>query len=138
MTKLQRYALLAAISALTSSALSKEIQFQDTTITLPESTQAETLNDRQGLMLTWAPLSASVSPMLLMSFPSKTNLQAGVAAQIQLIFSVETMGNKALPGVQRVDASTNAATLGPHSATEIRATVLLKDIGNLTRVWRPA
>jgi hypothetical protein len=116
-------------------ALSKEIQFHNTTIALPESTRAETLNDGQGLMLSWAPLSASVSPMLLMSFQSKTNLPAAVAAQVQLIISMETVGNKALPGVQRVDVNTNAIALGPHNATEIRATVLLKDIGNLTKAY---
>jgi hypothetical protein len=135
MTKLQRYWHVLAISVAASSAVSKDIQFQDTTITLPEGIRAETLNDGQGLMLSWAPLSADVSPLLLMSFHSRTNLQAAAATQVQSIISMETVGNKALPGVQRVDLSTNAATLGLHNATEIRATVHLKDIGNSTRAY---
>jgi hypothetical protein len=121
--------------AATSSSLSKEIQFQDTTVTLPESIRAETLQDGQGLMLSWAPLSAAVSPLLLISFQAKTNLQAAAAAQVQLILSMETMGNKALPGVQRVDLTTNAAPLGPHNATEVRVTVQMKELGNLTRAY---
>ena len=135
MTELQRSCLVLAISAVASSAWPKEIQFQDTNIILPESIRAETLNDGQGLMLSWAPLSAAVSPLLLISFHSKAGLQAAVAAQVQSIISMETLGNKALPGVQRVDLSTNAATLGSHNATEIRATVQLKDIGNSTRAY---
>jgi hypothetical protein len=135
MTKPQRYWLVLAFAVAATSAFSREIQFQNTTITLPESIRAETLNDGQGLMLSWAPLSAAVSPLLLMSFPSRTNLQAAVAAQVQSILSMETVGNQALPGVQRVDLSTNAATLGPHNATEIRATIHLKDIGNSTRAY---
>jgi hypothetical protein len=121
--------------AATSSSLSKEIQFQDTTVTLPESIRGETLNDGQGLMLSWAPLSATVSPLLLISFQSKTNLQVAVATQVQSIIFMETVGNKALPAFQRVDLTTNAVALGPYNAMEIRATVRLKDIGNLTRAY---